>query len=148
MSLTVTGDAFSISKSFIYRRTETNADVFNRMMMVYLDVATRRYVQVHKAVGCQEEQHMVHKRDLSIYSATSGSIDVQRDCYVGFRGFSFNFGFTVHQSIPENFEQEVVRGRIRFAPRELRRGGLRSSRKYILYWRAEPKLERFIWWWL
>jgi hypothetical protein len=31
-----------------------------------------------------------------------------------------------------------------FAPRELRRGRLRSSEESFLLWRAEPKLERFI----
>jgi hypothetical protein len=107
MGLAIPGDAFPISKGFIQGRTQANADIFHRMMMVDLDVAARGQVQIHKAVGRQQVQHMVHEGDSGIYRAASRAVDIQRDRYVGFIRFSFDFGFAAHESVPEIFEQEV-----------------------------------------
>ena len=73
-----------------YRPPEADAGVFDRVVVVDMQVALRLHGQVKQSVLGQERQHVVKEPDAGLDVGFSGSIQVDRERDVGLGGLSLN----------------------------------------------------------
>ena len=62
--------------------TETDADIFDGMMVIDFDIALGRYRQVEKAVHGKEGKHVIEERDTGIDRRLAFPVQVENQMYI------------------------------------------------------------------
>ena len=66
ISASVAADAFFVPNGLFDRGTKHNTGIFDRVMIVYLEVTVYPYGQVKKSVAGKTIQHMIKKSDTGL----------------------------------------------------------------------------------
>ncbi len=78
-----------VAQGLVQRRTQADADILHRVVVVDMGVALGGDLQVETAVLAEGFQHVGQERHGGFHLVGSGAIQVQGQFYVGFFGFTF-----------------------------------------------------------
>ena len=93
----VAHDALLVTQRFRQRFAEANARVFDRVVMIDVQVARRLDGQVHQRVLRQQRQHVIEEADSGVDLSLAGAVEIERQVDGGFGGLSVNFGGAWHE---------------------------------------------------
>ena len=71
---TVARDAAPVAERLVQRLTQHQADIFDRVVVVHVEVASGLYGQVDERMLLQQLQHMVEESDSGIHRSLSGTV--------------------------------------------------------------------------
>ena len=80
------------------RLSETNADVFDRVMLIDVKVSLSIDLQVQQRVLGQQRQHVIEESDTRVNLRAAGPVEVQLKLDRGFRSLAANGGSSWHES--------------------------------------------------
>lgn len=86
----VTLDAAFVTQCFSQRLSQTDPDVFNRVMIVDINISTGMYVQIELSVLCEQIQHMIQERYIRFNRGLSCSIYIKGQLNIGLVCFAVN----------------------------------------------------------
>jgi hypothetical protein len=86
--LAVARDVLLVSERVAYGLAEADADILNRVVVVYINVA-----------GCLQFKHVREKRNLRVDRVPSGAVNGEVEADVGFGGCARNPGRTFFHGI-------------------------------------------------
>ena len=95
------GGAITHNAAFVPKRLrkslpQGNRDVFDRVMIINVQVALAFDCQVKQPVAREQVKHVVEKADAGVNCARACSIEIQRDGNVCFFSFAFDFCLSGH----------------------------------------------------
>src|SRR5262245_51465910 len=99
ISSPVANDTLFVSQGVREGHAQTDGSVFDRMMIVDLEIAFAGYFKIEQAMAREEFEHMIEKRYIRIDAAHTFTIQVQDDLHIRFSSFSFYCRFTTHWSV-------------------------------------------------
>src|SRR6266852_3563600 len=79
------------TEGFLHRLAESNADIFDRVMLIHVEIATRVHVQIKRAVPCNQLEHMIEEADSRGDARLSASIQIQLQANVGLACLAMNY---------------------------------------------------------
>ena len=88
--MTVAGHAFFIADCFAEGFTQGNADIFDGMVIVDMQVAFALDVQVDQPMSGDLVEHVLKKRNTDIESGLTGTIQVDRGFNLGFQSIALD----------------------------------------------------------
>ena len=83
----------AISQRAVEDLAQSNADVFDRVVLVHVQIAYCREFQIESAVSSKELQHVVEKTDSSGDLVLPATFNRERNPNLGFRGLAMQLGF-------------------------------------------------------
>src|SRR5206468_1560091 len=86
-------DALLVAERFVECLAESDADVFDRVVLVNIEVAFASELQVESAVASKELEHVIEEANAGGNLVGAASIDGKRKLDVGFVGVPINGGF-------------------------------------------------------
>jgi hypothetical protein len=90
MNIGVSADAPHVTERLPHRLAKRNADILGGMVMVDMQIAGRLDVDVDPGVAGEEIKHVIEKADPGRDRRSATTVEVDRDCDVGFLGGSFD----------------------------------------------------------
>jgi hypothetical protein len=84
------GNPSPVIQRFSQRPAQHNADIFNRMVFVNVQITPGADVQVKARVSSQGVQHVIQKADTGLDISLTGTVQVETDIYIGFTRFAGN----------------------------------------------------------
>ena len=90
IAVAITTHAFLVANGFGKSLAQGNADVFNRVVIVNLEVALGLHHQVDQTVACNLVKHVVQKGNARAERALAGAIESDRDLDLGLCGVALN----------------------------------------------------------
>ena len=95
----VSHDPLFVTHCFGQRFAETDASVFDRVMMIDVQVAGCLDGQIHQRVLRQQRQHVIEEADSGVDLSLAGAVEIERQVDGGFGGLPVNFGSAWHEQI-------------------------------------------------
>lgn len=92
----VSSEAFFITECFGECLAKTDARVFDRVVMIDVQIALRDYSEVDQRVLCQQRQHVVKEADSRVDLSLSGAVQIEREVDGRFGRLSMNTGRARH----------------------------------------------------
>ena len=93
--MSITADPGLVTKGAVHGLTQGYTDIFNCMMIIYVQVSLGGDVEIHQPVTGYLLQHVLEKRHPGIKAALSTAVQVQGDTNAGFPGISFDLGDSI-----------------------------------------------------
>lgn len=94
----VAREAGLITECLSERLSEADADVFDGVMKVDINVALRRHREVEQTVLCEQRQHVIEESDASVDLGLPGAVEIQLQNDVGFSGAASDGRDASHES--------------------------------------------------
>src|SRR5262245_52433681 len=91
-----TNNAFFISKRPGERLAQTDRRVLYRMVVIDLQFAFARHLEIEQPVARKQFEHVVEKRNARVDPAFALAVEVERDANVSLFGFAFDFSLPSH----------------------------------------------------
>src|SRR5690242_2643578 len=115
------------------RFAECNAQVFDSVVLVDIEIAFRRDLQIHRSVARHQIQHVIEEPNAARYICAALSIEIQANLHVRL------FGHAMHAGAPhfQYFSSSLVLCRMMRAP--WRRSCAARTRWASLPWRSTPR---------
>ena len=86
--MTVTGNAGFIAKRLFQSLTHHDTDVFNRVMVVNVQIAFAGNIQVNQTMARYLGKHMLKERNAGIQAIFAGTVKIEADGNLGFAGIA------------------------------------------------------------
>lgn len=93
----VTHDPLLVAERFRQCFAETNAGVFNRVMVIDVQIASRFDGQIHQRVLRQQRQHVIEEADAGVDLRLARAVEIERQVNRGFGGLPVNFSGAWHE---------------------------------------------------
>jgi hypothetical protein len=113
-------DAALVAQSLLEGLADHDADVFDGVMRIDLQIALGLHVQIDQAVARKQIEHVIEKPDARVRRGFSRPIKIERNANLGFTRLAGDFGFSVGH-----------RGHLRFAICNLQFAIKDDRRRYI-----------------
>lgn len=95
----VANNSFLVAKRFRQRFAETDARVFNRVVMIDMQISLRGYRQVDQRVLRQQREHVIEETHAGVDLRLAGAIEIERQINCCFGGLPMNGGGAWHERI-------------------------------------------------
>src|SRR6185503_20287 len=89
-------DATLVADGFLNRLDDDDADVFNRVMRVNIEVALRFDREIDQAVSREQVEHVIEESNAGLRGCFAGAIEIERDANVGLFRLARNFSSAIH----------------------------------------------------
>ncbi len=86
--MTVAHDTLLVGQRFLKGLPQGYADIFDRMVIIYMQVPAGRNFQVKRAVTSNLLQHVLEKRNSGIEMRLTAAIQVKHYIDLGFQGIA------------------------------------------------------------
>ncbi len=88
----------------LQRLAEGDADVFDRVVLIDVQIALGLHVQIDRRVLGQQREHVIEEADAGGNLALPGAVEIQLDADFGFGGFAIDGGGARHGNANSNYE--------------------------------------------
>ena len=78
------------------RLAESDADVFDRVVLIDVQIALGLHVQIDRRVLRQQREHVIEEADAGGNLALPRAVEIQLDANLGFGGFAIDGGGARH----------------------------------------------------
>src|SRR5665811_1843574 len=95
--MTIAGQALLVTDRLIECLSKRNADIFNGVMRINMQITFGHNTDVQQAMPCDLIEHVIQKGQASIKAGLASTIQIQLDADLGFKGVANNFS-TAHVS--------------------------------------------------
>ena len=86
--MAITGNAGFIAKRLFQSLTHHDTDVFNRVMVVNVQIAFAGNIQVNQTMTRHLGKHMFKERNAGIQAVFAGTVKIEADGDLGFAGIT------------------------------------------------------------
>ncbi len=90
--MAVAADAFFVANGLGKGLAQGDADVFDGVVAVNVQVAGAFHVQINQAVAGDLVKHVIEKANARIESRLAGAVQIHAHVYAGFGGVALHFG--------------------------------------------------------
>ena len=98
----VAADAGFVAEGLLERLAQGNADVFDRVMLIDVQIALGLHVQIDGRMLGQKREHVIEKADAGGDVAVARAVEVELDVDLRFSGFAIDGGGAGHGSEGSN----------------------------------------------
>ena len=102
------GDSGLVPERFTDRLSQHDPRIFDRVMIVHLQVSIHMHAQVKQPMAGKTCQHMVKKADTGSDIRPACTVKIQRQPDTGFLRYSFNLSSPLHTISPEQLIVNVL----------------------------------------
>lgn len=95
--VTIAADAFLVAERLIEAAAETDADIFNGVMVIDMKVANSLHCQIEQAVPREEGQHVVEEANSRGDFVLAAAVEIQRQLNLSFSGVASDRSGTGHR---------------------------------------------------
>ena len=88
--MAITGNAGFIAKRLFQGLTQYDTDVFNRVMVVNVQIAFAGNIQVNQTMTRHLGKHVFKERNAGIQTIFTGTVKIEADGDLGFAGIAGN----------------------------------------------------------
>lgn len=92
VSVAVTTQSFFVAQRLRQRLPDRNANVFDRMMRIDMQIAVGAHLKVDQSMAGDLVEHMIEKRNAGRKLSLTGTVKIQTNRNLGFERISGNFG--------------------------------------------------------
>src|SRR5688572_13581398 len=93
-------DALAIAERLEERFTEHDADVFDGVVLIHVEIARRLQRQIESAVACKQLEHVIEETDAGADVVAAAAVDRQRACNLRLGRLTIEPRCSTHRCLP------------------------------------------------